>query len=101
MENKSSLEKTLMKAEKAMEATPECKAYEEAWKAKKEACRAVYETKEAYDKACENLYEKGEALGEAEKTMHATPEYKKYDKAHEAYMKTFEHKEYLKERKAK
>lgn len=37
MENKSSLEKAFVKAEKALEATPECKEYWEAKKALKES----------------------------------------------------------------
>lgn len=51
MENKSFLEKALVKAEKTLDATPEYKKFEKALKAKREAWDAVCATDEAYEKA--------------------------------------------------
>ena len=96
MENKSFLEKALMKAEETMEATPEYKSFEKAKETKRKTCKTLNEAKEAYDKADKALNEAKEAYWKADKAtdeawkaVEATPEYKPYNKAFEAYRKTF------------
>lgn len=81
MENKSFLEKAFVKAEKALEATPEYKEFEKAMKAKREANEVYMKANVAFEKA-------KKADEDAWKAVKATPEYKPYKKAFDAYMKS-------------